>query len=789
VTVWRLFLDGLRHYRRTHVGVVLGAAVAAAVLVGALVVGDSVRGTLRRQALLRVGQAELVLSSQDRFFRTALAEGIKQSLRDEAPGVEVAPALMLSGIATRTDATARAGGVQVLGVDSRFFALSAAATDAPLAPGEVLLNGRLATQLGVEAGATILIRVEQPSAMPRDLVLATTDDLALALRCEVKGVVSDEQFGRFALAANQVAPFNAFVAIDWLQEQLDLTGRANLMLAGGAPVTTAQADAALAAAWTLTDGELELRPLDGGGTELRSRRIFIDAPVADALGANEEVLGVLTYFVNNLQSGERITPYSMVTAIGDPAGRRNAAAVDPRWAGVLPDDLGADEIVINEWLAEDLEVGPGDAVELAYFVPGPGRRLDRASARFTVRAVIDLQGPAADQTLMPDFPGLADAEHCRDWEPGIPIDLEKVRDKDEAYWDEHRGTPKAFVRLDAGQRLWSNRFGSLTAARLAADIATLETRLRREIEPGRIGLFFQDMRGTALAAGTTATDFGGLFLGLSIFLIVAALLLTAMLFVFGVEQRAAEIGTLLAVGFPPARVGRLLLAEALVLAVAGGAIGVVLGLGYTRLVLVGLATVWRDAVGVAGIGFHLRPATVAIGCVAAVAAALVSIWLTLRRHVSRPAVQLLAGGGLSPPGRPGGRGRVAPIVAVVALLAALVIVALVGTDRGAAAAGAFFGAGTLLLIAALAATRTLMRRRAARSWSSPSARTGWTPPAAPSDVRRGPAASRSSVGRRSACCSISRRSRGGTRSGSTRRRCATSGSWPCVSATVTTPAA
>ena len=39
---WTLALRGLRHFRRAHVGVVLGCACATAVLVGALAVGDSV---------------------------------------------------------------------------------------------------------------------------------------------------------------------------------------------------------------------------------------------------------------------------------------------------------------------------------------------------------------------------------------------------------------------------------------------------------------------------------------------------------------------------------------------------------------------------------------------------------------------------------------------------------------------------------------------------------------------------------------------------------------------------
>ena len=40
---------------------------------------------------------------------------------------------------------------------------------------------------------------------------------------------------------------------------------------------------------------------------------------------------------------------------------------------------------------------------------------------------------AADRELMPVFPGLSNLEICRDWEPCIPIDVSKIRGKDEEY--------------------------------------------------------------------------------------------------------------------------------------------------------------------------------------------------------------------------------------------------------------------------------------------------------------------------------------------------------------------
>ena len=54
-------------------------------------------------------------------------------------------------------------------------------------------------------------------------------------------------------------------------------------------------------------------------------------------------------------------PYSMVTAMGAP---------------VVPADMQDNEILINDWLADDLQARPGDTLRLKYFVPGPGRVLD-----------------------------------------------------------------------------------------------------------------------------------------------------------------------------------------------------------------------------------------------------------------------------------------------------------------------------------------------------------------------------------------------------------------------------
>ena len=99
---------------------------------------------------------------------------------------------------------------------------------------------------------------------------------------------------------------------------------------------------------------------------------------------------------------------------------------------------------------------------------------------------------------MPDFPGLADAESCRDWEPGTPVDLDSIRKQDELYWDDYKGTPKAFLRLEDARALWSSRFGALTSVRFdAEDEAAVTAAIRERLDPATVGLFLRDVAGAA----------------------------------------------------------------------------------------------------------------------------------------------------------------------------------------------------------------------------------------------------------------------------------------------------
>ena len=784
-----LITRSLRFHWRAHLGVVLGAAIGSAALIGALIVGDSVRESLRERALERLGWVEAALDGGDRFFPQKLAERVAVINRANQSALNswnFNAVLKLPGTANRQDGTARANHVNVLGVGYWSFWQPSRLTDArpnfALIPkNSVVLNEALAAQLRAKPGDEIILRLHKPSALSRDVPITPQSDNTVALRLKVHGIATPPYLGNFDLRVSQTPPLNAFLLINDLAPAVGLPDKANLILEGDfgtyrdatprlrqwwdsvrphlpgyKPMSrTVPTKTAVLADWQLAwppeiaDFSLQVRTVTNQSVvELRSERIFLEPTITSALtdpGTNQAALRqippsvwptrqpptnalapaqlaplarpVLTYLVNQLRAGERSTPYSMVTAAGVP------------WT---PTDMADDEILVNEWLADDLQVKAGDAVDLTYFLAESGAQLIEQTNRFRVRAVVPLSGVHGDRTLMPEFPGLAKAESTHEWDAGFPL-VHKIRDKDDEYWKQHRGTPKAFITLSAGQRMWANRFGNLTALRFplpaGQDTGDFQDKVANtfalNIAPESLGLQFRNVRAEALRGASQSQDFGGLFIGFSFFLIGAALILMALLFQFGIERRAAEIGTLLALGFRAKQVRRIFLLEGAALAFVGSMLGVMGGIYYARAMLHELTTVWRSATNTSALTFHASPVTILIGLVSGTLVAVITIWFVLRKQARQPARALLAGDwsadshvrakvtgsetrGLGGPRSFARRVFRASVVAFVSLAFALVLVVWAFISGETSNAGFFFGAGSLALIGGLAATSWML---------------------------------------------------------------------------------
>ncbi len=698
MNAFRYVLRSVAHYRAAYLGVLAGAVLGATVLLGALFAGDSVAASLRRIGEQRIGRATHVVASGDRFFRQALAEDLAS-----AAGVHTAPALIARGTASNPSSRAAVNQVQLVGVTPAFWSFApgpnALIPTLSAAKSEIALNDTLARRLQVTVGDTVVVRLQKPGVLAGNAPIAGAEVKLETLRCQVAAIVGDAAFGRFNLEATQIAAATVFLPIELLQESFKRPQRANLLLLDGAKPEPTLA-AALRRVLQLADYGLTLKWREQPAAfELASERIFLDPEIIAAVTRTlPTAQPAVTYLVNELRIGDRTTPYSVATAT-------NATA-----APFLPADLGPREIVLNQWLADDLLAKAGDEVRVTYFQVGPADTLIEQATAFRVRTIIPLTGLAADRAWMPDFPGISDAKHQSDWDPGLPLKLERIRPHDEKYWDDYRGAPKAFFSLAAGREMWATRWGTLTALRLPhppTQAAELERSLLDALRPEMNQLLLRNVRASAQDAAKSAVDFGGLFLGLSFFLIFAALGLVAMLFQLCLLQRNREDALLGAVGLPARQLLRWRLGEGAVVLLGGAALGLPLAALYTHGILRVLETIWAGNGGAATFSFAAQPTSIALGLVIFVGCSLGAIWLAVRRQTRTTLSIRLAAHTEETVAPEKIRHRSLALAASFAI-AGVVAVGLSG--RGLPAQGAFYLAGFAFLATGLALCRASLAR-------------------------------------------------------------------------------
>lgn len=728
-TTTRLLRDSLRHHRRIHAAVAMGVAVTTAVLVGALVVGDSVRGSLKDTALSRLGDIDEVLVT-DRFFSPDLAKQVNVAT------LVAEPAVVLQGSVTHPDTGARASQVMLFGSqkngphllsiranEQRRQAIVAGRTPPEVIyasveqkDDEVYLNRPLADELGVKEGDEVIIRLPASREVPAESALGRKTDAASSTpRLKVKWILPAEGFAAFSMNPNQQAPKNAYLTTSTLEKVLDKPGRVNAIFVREL-ATKFAADAATLNRYhddltaklhpTLNDYGLKWTLAKPGYFSLTSERMLFEPNYEAAVKAaykDLEPQPVFTYLANTIAAGKKEIPYSTVAAL-DIVDRPTLGPFRTP-EGTPIEKIGDDEILLSKWAAEDLGVQPGAEIAITYFLPeSTHSNVDEATAKFKLAAIVDLKekdDPLLSPELTPELKGVTDQLTIKEWNPPFPYDAERIRKQDEKYWDDHRATPKAFVSAATGKRLWSSRFGEITSLRVAPREGLTIDKLNAMFhpDPASLGFAFQPVKLQALKAATGTTPFEGLFIGFSFFIIAAAVMLTVLLFRLGIEQRADEAGLLLAVGLTPKQVGRLFLKEGAIVAAVGAAIGIVIGVGYAWLMLYLLRTLWFDAVRTTALNLHVVPTTIVIGYVSGLLVSIGAIAWALRMLRRVSVRRLLANQAaesdltLRPSSASGVKGAVGCFVAAVGLG----VFAMQLTDMSQA--GAFFGSAALVLTA------------------------------------------------------------------------------------------
>ena len=331
---WRFILASLRHYRRIHISVALGVAVATAVLTGALLVGDSVRGSLRDLTLQRLGRIDSVIIA-GHPFRAALAGELAADAEFKKYFASAQPALLLNGtLQAGSGATARrATGISVVGVAADFWSLGQGGPAQALVEDEVALTEPIARELGVVVGDSVLIRIPIGSSIPADSTLGEKSDTSRSRRLKVAAVLPVEGLARFGIMPSQQLPRNAFVPLAALQDLLKQPGKANAILVATEQIKRAagaDAERSLEKALrpTLEDYGLKLEHLTSPTDvyQISADQLVLPDEVVHAVEkvSDAGAQPVVTYLANTIAAGEgaakRKIPYSTITGVDSKPG-------------------------------------------------------------------------------------------------------------------------------------------------------------------------------------------------------------------------------------------------------------------------------------------------------------------------------------------------------------------------------------------------------------------------------------------------------------------------------------
>ena len=224
MSLFRLILLSVRHFWKMNVAVACGVAVGTAVLTGALLVGDSMQGSLRDLVLAGLGRIDEVLVA-DHFFREELAG-------DKSSGSPAAPVILYSASVETVHPAppARVDQVNLIGCDERFWQLGNGAPPAPLKRDEIILNEPVARLLAVKEGDSVMLGLPKTGGIPAESAFGRKRVSVDTMRLKVARVIPAEGLGRFGLRPNQRAPRNAYISLAALQTQLKEPGRVNAIL-------------------------------------------------------------------------------------------------------------------------------------------------------------------------------------------------------------------------------------------------------------------------------------------------------------------------------------------------------------------------------------------------------------------------------------------------------------------------------------------------------------------------------------------------------------------------------
>jgi len=640
--------------------VALGLALAGAVTTGSLIIGDCVKGSIRHVAFSRLGSITHAVKLNG-YARAKLAEDINRRLN--GTNQSACPAILVKGVVENQNSGEAAPIINIIGIDDRFAAFYDSNSALKIEDGKAALNAALAKDLSVKVGDSILVTTDKESAIPTGSLFAHIDPVQnqRSLRLEVKSILPDTGPGGFRMDASTQVPRNVFVSLSELSKTMEKPDKANTILIHSSD-SSSKILQAIRETSKAQDYGIKIKQ------DTKSHRLLVQSdsvafPIATMDGitkaakqTNPALSIASVYLANNLTSltqPSKTLHYCVVAAV-DP---------QPGFDFTLGGPITAKhQIILNTWAAQDLGAKLGDKLAVSFLVAQPGGIYAEHKLNVTVQGIVNISGPAADSGLVPTFEGITDAKRIGDWQPPFPVDLKKVTQRDEAYWDKYKAIPKAFLHPDDLQTMWSagtdmitpwvtGVFVSVNAGKnLDSESQTFQNLVARNQTnpPGQV----MPLRQMALRSAQGSTDLAGVFFGLGMLLIYACAVLAGSFIRISALSRVKNIGIMLAEGFTARQAGSVVFWEWMIWTLAGSILAVPLGVLYAWAITIGLNSWWQGAVGQSVLWLHVTGESLISGFITALGVGIITLATSLKGITKRPVVDMLHDRSVSLPEKP-----------------------------------------------------------------------------------------------------------------------------------------
>lgn len=573
----RLFRRDIIWYRKPFTALSAAACLVCAVLTSALLIGESVRGTLNDN-----------LRKNTAFVKTLMR--FSTPVNTNIRGGVLHTAGFISG-----------------GIKTHLYAF----------PGERAIKERdaycskaLAEALKLKVGDTFSVRVQTISAIKSEELMGTPPRLK-QIPFIYKGVWNNEK-ADVNFENPQLLPNNLFVNHTFLAQELGLKANSANEVWSNKGLMEAHDELPDEVIWKLSQLTFEhwqKRPI------LKSKAYYLPEKAVKA--CPDAAKGLISF----------------AESLSAPGGTLNYLFVGAFEGDILP--VKPDCIAFSSILKKKFK----PPLSLTCFTTDGYRRIERRMQVF--KSVSTASDTLISSILTPDIPGLTDVSDCTRWISGLPIDLKRIKTEDETYWERYKSKPKIYLNFTQAQKLFAPGKCTLLIFDANADIAGIRKRIISGMRDDPVLFQSIPAAEVIKRNIQNGIQFAPLFLGLSLFIIISGLLILLMLLKLHLFDRSAEREILAEFVACEKKVRRFYLIELMFVLLPGILLGLLLGTFLCIVQLRLLEHVWNGIIQMKSLNFHASPSAFITAFAAAFFSAFIILAVSLRLPVIKARFYIL----------------------------------------------------------------------------------------------------------------------------------------------------